>query len=545
MSVLIVPELDADPWPTLGPQVCDWIEEHLVYGPGELKGEPYVIEPEFRALIYRMYEVYPQSHKNQGRRRFKRAAISSRKGTAKTEKGALIAIVESHPTGPVRCDGWDENGQPVGVRVRSPYIPLVAFSLDQTEDLAYGVARQIVEESSVAGDYDIGLERMVVLDGRGKEDGKIVPLGGSPNSRDGARTTFQYVDESHRLFLPRLKKAHQVMLMNMYKRIGADPWTLETTTSFSPGEGSVAEDTHHYAKQIEAGKVKDPRLFYFHRQASSDADMVSRKDVRAALLEASGPTASWSGDIDNLVDHWFEPNTDQAYYRRVWLNQPIAGAGAAWKKANWAACEDEDEKQPEPGELVVLGFDGARRRDAVCIYGFDVEKGHGFPLGIWQKGEHDDDDWEVPSVEVDAVIRMAFETWDVWRLYGDPPYWDDRLDAWAGEFGEERVAKWWTNRQRPMAMALQSFTSAINEGLMTHDGDPRETEHILNSYRYELNIRDEDDKPLWTIRKERADSPNKIDAAMAATLAWEARGDCITKGMPRAKKKSRKLHTFS
>jgi hypothetical protein len=40
-----------------------------------------------------------------------------------------------------------------------------------------------------------------------------------------------------------------------------------------------------------------------------------------------------------------------------------------------------------------------------------------------------------------------------------------------------------------------------------------------------LPQRDEQGKPLWLIRKERSDSPQKIDLAMAAVLSWEARTD--------------------
>jgi hypothetical protein len=97
MATLIVPPLDRKPWPTLGPELCDWIEANLVYGPGPKKGEPYVVEPEFRGELYRMYEVFPRGHARAGRRRFKRAALSKRKGTAKSEKGAIIAAAELHP----------------------------------------------------------------------------------------------------------------------------------------------------------------------------------------------------------------------------------------------------------------------------------------------------------------------------------------------------------------------------------------------------------------------------------------------------------------
>lgn len=543
MATFLVPPQDEVWWPTLGPQVVDWIEANLVYGPGELKGLPYKVEPEFKALLWRMYEVYPEDHKLAGRRRFKRCSLSLRKGTAKTEKAAILAITEAHPEAPVRCDGFDANGEPVGVAVQSPYIPLVAFSQEQTEDLAFGVARQILEECSLGSDFDIGLERIIVLDPRGREAGKIVPLGGSPNARDGARTTFQHVDESHRLYLDRLKRAHNTMLQNVYKRVGADAWTLETTTTFDPGQGSIAEETYHYARKVSTGAVQDSRLFFFHRQAADDAPLTTKDEVRAALLEASGPAAEWSGDIDALVDHFFEPGTDRTYFRRVWLNQAVAGSGKAFEKDSWNRCADFTKGPAPDGEVIVLGFDGARRRDATSLVACDPVRSHIWPIATWLRPEHADDDWEIPSEEVDAAVEMAFNTWDVWRMYGDPPYWDDRMDAWAGLYGEKRVIKWWTNRQRAMANALRSFDTSMRSEAFTHDGDTTLTEHVLNSYRQDLTIRDEDDRPLWVIRKERPNSPQKIDAAMAAVLAWEAAGDCVAAGIPRTRR-NRKLVTF-
>lgn len=91
--LLVVPGPDPEPWPTLGPQVCDFIEERGVYGPGSLQGQPYVIDPEFRAFLYRSHEVYPKGHPWAGRRRFKRVGLSVRKGLAKTEKESLLSLI--------------------------------------------------------------------------------------------------------------------------------------------------------------------------------------------------------------------------------------------------------------------------------------------------------------------------------------------------------------------------------------------------------------------------------------------------------------------
>jgi hypothetical protein len=300
VTVLTIPELDAKPWPTLGPQVWDWMLENLVYGPGDLRGLALAEHPpddEFRGLLYRSYEVFPRDYPRAGRRRFRRVAWSLRKGTAKTERAAWIAAAELHPDAPVRCDGWRRTGSrwdPVGVGVVDPYIPLVAYTEEQTEDLAYAALYTILSEGPLADDFDIGLGRIVRKGG----DGKAQPLASAPDARDGARTTFQHFDETHRLVLPRLVEAHGVMQGNLAKRRAADPWSLETTVAFAPGEGSVAERTWEYATAVKQGRERDPSLFFFHRGASDEHDL--QRAVRGRHHRRPGAESSSCGGRTSL-----------------------------------------------------------------------------------------------------------------------------------------------------------------------------------------------------------------------------------------------------
>lgn len=528
MATLIVPPPDSKPWPTLGPQICDWIEDNLVYGPGDLRGQRYKIEPEFRALIYRMYEVVPKGKPGAGRRRFNRAAINVRKGTAKTEKGAIIAACELHPDAPVRCDGWDANGDPVGIGVRDPYVALVAYTQEQTEELGFNVLRTILSEGPLAEDFDIGLERILVLDGRGRAAGKAVPLTGAPGARDGARTTWQFFDETHRMTRATLMKAHTTMLQNTYKRQMADAWTLETTTMHDPTEMSVAADTYAYAQSIALGEVQDPRLFYFMRYAPEEMPLVTREDVRAALLEASGPAADWSADLDGLVEHWFEPKTDKNYYRRVWLNQRVSGTGKAFDSVKWAEAADAKHVVRDRAKIAI-GFDGAKNRDGTAVVACELESGHMWLAGYWQ-GPDGDDEWEVDPHHVTQVLEQLFDQYKVDRLYADPFYWTTEVDSWRGRWGDRRVISFATTSYKRTGMACQSFAQAILSGQVSHDGDSKLAEHIGNSVKMDVNLRGDDDVPLWVITKERRGSPLKIDAAMAAVLAWQARNDSIAKG---------------
>ena len=526
MTVLTVPALGkkGERWPSLGAGVVAFIEERLVHGPGDLRGQPVTLDEEKRGLVYRMYEVYPRGHAQAGRRRFRRCALSLRKGSSKTEFAALIAAVELHPDGPVRCDGFDARGNPVGRGVTDPYIPLVAYTEEQSDELAYGALKVILENSSVADDFDIGLERIMRVGG----DGKAVSLSNSPDARDGARTTFAVADETHRWTLPRLRQAHRTMLANLPKRRMSDAWALEVTTAPSPGEGSVAEDTMNYARQVADGQLTDSRLFFFHRQAGDDHDLTTAEGLRAAVLEASGPVAEWS-DIDGIVEQWQDPTADKAYLERVWLNRLVRASDRAFDVTRWDTLTRPD-YAPARGAVVALGFDGARWRDATALVAVEVATGYAWVLGLWERPENVET-WEVSVTEVTAVVAHAFEMWNVCRMYCDPPYWESTVAEWAGRYGDKIVFEWWTNRSKPVAFALRSFQSAIAAGDISHSGDQRLRRHLGNAVKRYLLQRDDEDKPLWNIYKERPDSPHKIDAAMAAVLAWEARNDALAEGV--------------
>src|SRR5690606_8506072 len=155
---------------------------------------------------------------------------------------------------------------------------------------------------------------------------------------------------------------------------------------------------------------------------------------------------------------------------------------------------------------------------------------------VWQRPDSHHADaqgdraWEVPAEEVDQVVADAFDCWQVVRMYCDPPKWEGWVSTWAGRYGDKVVLEWWTNRRKPMAFAIRSWSTAIEAGELAHSGDSRLTAHVGNAYRHYTKLVDDEEKPLWVLRKERPDSPHKIDLAMAAILSWEARNDAVAAG---------------
>lgn len=528
--LLVVPGPDPEPWPTLGRQVCQFIEERAVYGPGSLQGEPYRIDPEFKAFLYRAYEVYPKGHEWAGRRRFKRVGMSVRKGLAKTEKEAVMVLVDLHPEAPARCDGFDANGRPVGRPVRSPYIPMLAVTAEQVEELAFGALRYIIEHGPDADLFDSSLERIIRLDEYGREDGKALPLANAPGSRDGARTTLNAFDEPHRLYLPRARQAHETMSGNLPKRPLEDPYSLYVGTAGQPGQNSIAEDVHKEALAIAAGTIERPDLLYLYRSDDGDHDLDVKDERIAAIREATGPAGEWGpGQFDDIASQWDRPGADKAYLERVWLNR--------WRKSGsqfFDMRRVEELLKPEStianDGFVALGFDGARFRDATALVATDITTGLQELLGMWERPA-DVEDWEVPEDEVTELVAATMKRYEVWKLYADPPHWVETIGSWSAKW-PDRVEEWWTKRSILMAYTHRAYLEAIGSGAVTFGGDDTGrtdflphadmVRHLANAGVHELKVRDDEGKPLLVMRKQDGNEELKFDAAMAGSLSWKA-----------------------
>ncbi len=522
--------------------MCEFIEERVVYGPGSLQGEPYVIDPEFRAWLYRAFEVFPKGHEWEGRRRFKRGGLSVRKGLAKTEKAAIVTYVCLHPEGPAVCDGFDSRGEPVGRPVRSPYIPMLSVTVEQVEELAFGALKYIVENGPDADLFDSSLERVLRLDEYGRADGfGARPLANAPGARDGARTTLNVFDEPHRLYLPRQIQAHDTMDANLPKRPLEDPWSLYVGTAGQPGQGSVAENLHSEARAIHEGRLREPKLFYLYRTDDNPKrDLSSKAERIEAIREATGPAGEWGpGQFDDIASQWDRPGADKGYLERVWLNRWVRSSSQFFDPKIVEACGKAGAGLTiAPDAFVTLGFDGARYRDSTALVATEITTGLQECLGLWERPE-DVEEWEVPEDEVDELLADAMKRFEVWGLYADPPHWTENVGRWAARW-PDRVLEWWTNQYKRMAYAGRAYKESMAAGAVLIGGSDSPdvdfqphadlVRHLNNAGAHELKLKDDEGKPLYVMRKQDGRDELKFDAGMAACLSWTARLDAIKAG---------------
>lgn len=536
MSELIVPN-DRSYYPTLGPEICELMEAALVFGPGDLLGKPYVLDDEDRALIYHAYEVYPRGHELAGRRCYDLVTFMMAKGTKKSERGAAFAAAELHPEAPVRFDGW-RGRTPVGRPVASPYIPIVAYSEKQAEDTSFSKMRAMIADGRDAHLFDIGLDRILRL----SDGGKAEALSSSPDSRDGGLTTFEIEEETHRWTLPRQHETHATMSANLTKRPIAEPWGLQLTTGYRPGEGSVAEEEHDEAVKLSAQpieKQRDARRFFFYRWADEKIKIrdatgqFDESQVRVAVVDALGPIASRWKDPPRIARELIKQERIQpGYGERVFLNRAVKAGDAAFDIVAWKKLAKRNRKgvatyTVAKGALITLGWDGSKVDDWSACIATEVATGFQWPIGIWDPLEFGG---QIPRHIVDVVVDQAFEDYEVWRMYADPPYWKDEIAGWQGKYGEKTVIGWETWRPHPMGFLVRNYVTAITSGELSHDGDPVFTSHIGNSRKRLLSVKDDKGERLFTIAKERDGSPHKVDAAVAGGLSWAARTDAIKSG---------------
>lgn len=547
---LIVPAIEDFDYPTLGDQVCKFLEERACFGPGDLKGQPLQLDADRKFIIYRAYEVWPEGHPKAGRRRWKRIAVSVRKGFAKTELMALIAFAELHPEAPVRFNGFDDDadfGLAQGRPVFDPYIPMLANAKLQVEELAFGALKLICEESVDSDLFDAQNEQIIRLDDRGKADGKAVPLANSPDSNDGGRTTFNAFDETHRLYLPSERNAVTTMEANLGKRVAQDPWSMSTTTAGEPGQNSVAETDHFEAESMSRGEIKRPRMWYFHRQASDDWDMDKFEDRVEAIREASGPELAARTDLDDLASQWDIPNADKPYLERVWTNRWTQQGLQAFNVGKFKLLARPGLSIPR-GAFVTVGFDGARYRDSTALVMTDVRTGLQQVEFLAEKPLNDDD-WEVDEDAVTAQWNYLRRSYKVLLLRGDPAYWTSTLGTWSSKAGDSPITKrpvvqeFWTNKQDRMVKALLAYEDAINSGKITYadsvQGEPAKhgdlVRHVGNAGKHMLNQVDiQTGKRKWILGKLHKD--RKFDGCMASVLSWDARMEVLPK-LPKPKKR--------
>lgn len=539
------PQYEGD-FPSLGYGVIDWAYDNL-NEPDNAEGLPLTFTREMEDFIIRWYGIDPET----GRFLYRRGLIGRPRGWGKSPFLAALALAEG--LGPVLFDGWNADGQPVGKpwhTVRTPLIHVAAVSEEQTKNswdpLLEMVAGPVVD--NYPGVEPLGTRVNLPV-------GRIQIITSSATSVKGAKSVFCILDQTEEWYPSKGGPLLAQTMRTNAAKVGGR--TLESPNAYIPGLGSVAEESAEYAQHIRDGRARSEAFLYDHREAPADTDPTDKDSLELGLRYAYGDSSDhpdgclihnpacppgWS-PIDSNVEMFYDPANDIQQLRSDFLNQ-ITHASDAWiTRPEWNARSTSvvhDEPQTlQKGDTITLGFDGSRKRskgvtDATALVACRVSDGFIQPIRIWEEPDGPEaEHWRVPVDEVKTVVDETFSQYQVVGFYADPAKWEGVLADWESQYGARLRVKatranpieWWMTggRSALITRILEQFYNAVIDGELTHSGNSVLTQHVLNARRRQKSTG-------YQIYKQNPDSPHKIDAAIAAVLAWSARLDALAGG---------------
>lgn len=499
-----IPELKGDDLArSMGMFAVWWIETFFRVGRGGGVGLP----EEFDMDEY-LFMLHAYALTEWGTRRFNRVFYSRAKGKNKSGKAAGICAFEG--LAPCRFDHWAEEGEtyeflgevypyspgePVGRMVQMPQILCLATAEGQTgnifDSIYYNCDQGPLSQLKGVG-LDVGRTRIGLPEG-----GEIIPTTSGAASKDGGLETFAACDETHLYNTNKLRNMYKTVQRNLGKRKGdADPWILETSTMYKPGEESIAETSYKYAWDTASGKIKHRSGIYFdHVYANIDLDdFADEKKVLRALQVAYGASAKssdskdylilpdgrmtvlddegvdpeghtyWDGELGPSKDGWidlngqmdqiYQPDSDPADSMRYFFNT-LSSVHDAWitesdiqshllyrdemhTAFNSIRLDGAWQRFVTKKEPITLGFDGSVSDDSTALVGCRVSDGMLFLIKLESAPDGPEKaTWRVNRDAFDGMARWMMDKYNVVGFFADVAYFEQMIGGWEKDFGKQ------------------------------------------------------------------------------------------------------------
>jgi phage terminase large subunit-like protein len=323
---------------------------------------------------------------------------------------------------------------------------------------------------------------------------------------EGLNASCVIFDEIHAL--PD-RKMWDVMQLSMASR--KQPLMIATTTAGqktdSSGQDSTAYGLYQHLKRVSTTEIPDPTFFGAWWEAPPEADHRTEESWKVA--NPGYGVLNSKEDFEAMVRR-----TPESEFRTKRCNQWVSSMNAWLPNGAWQPLAEQRELRPD--EDIIIGFDGSFNGDCTSLMGCTIpkedEKPYLFMIKTWEKQPEDTDDWRVNTQEVEDVIIQFCSTHNVKEIACDPYRWQRSMDAMA-EMGLPVIEFPSTSPSR-MVGACAKFYTAVTEQTMIHDGDPLLERHLTNAVV-------KTDRIGPRIVKDNRGSPRKIDAAVAAVIAFD------------------------
>ncbi len=368
---------------------------------------------------------------------------------------------------------------------------LVVASDQRQANITLRYARRMVELNPVLAErVQVYADRLYLPE----NDATLLPLPAERGALHGHDPSLQIVDELH------------VVTEDVWEAVTSVAGKRPESLTLAISTPASSPDSVMW-RLVEHGRRADDPAFFFKEFAAPEGCAVTdRKAWRIGnpAMACRGPFLSEDG-VEAARKTIREP-----VFRQLRLGQWVTGVESWLPFGAWEACA-LDGRTVGRRERVVLAFDGSASGDSTALVGCTLD-GHLWVEGLWENPG--DRGWRVPREDVTRAVDAAFDRYDVLELACDPWGWRSEIEAWAKQHGERRVLEWNTAHAQRMAPATDRLYQAVATRQVSHDGDGRLAAHVAHCVAKRTPMGD-------LVSKDKRGSPRKIDAAVAAIVAYD------------------------
>ena len=458
---------------TQGHNVIRFLEEFLTLG-GSYFGQPFEVLDFQREVINDIYRL-----DDEGKRRHRTYLLGLPRKNAKTTLAAALGVYH------LIAD--DADPAPVAI---------AAAGDRQQARLVFDEVRRMIQANEDLASVCTVYRNEVKCHRNG---GTFRVVSADAGLQQGLNPSFVVIDEYHVH-----KTAELFDALTLGSATRSQPLTLVISTAGFDLESPLGR-LYRYGAKVTSGEIEDPSFgMTWWGPAENEEYDLHDPEVWARFNPA------WAHFMNQGEFESAHRRTAQAPFIRYRLN--------GWTKAenSWLPAGVFEglasERRLEPGEPVVLGFDGAWQSDSTALVACSVEEPrHIEIIGLWEKPDDQSAmGWRTPVHEVYSTITDAFEKFSVVELAADPWRFEQSLASLAEE--GYPVVEFPTGSVQRMTQATQAMFDAVIDGRLSHSGDPALIRHFSNAVLRE-------DARGARVTKDRRGSTRKIDAAVAAIIA--------------------------
>jgi phage terminase large subunit-like protein len=380
---------------------------------------------------------------------------------------------------------------------------VVAAAEKEQARIIFGEAKRMVESSELSEICTLYRDAIYV-----PSTGSVMKvLSAEAYSKEGLNVSRAILDEAH---AHRNRELFDVLSLSMGNR-GKLAQLLAVTTAGQKqdmtGQDSIAYSLYQYGKRVSTGEIDDPTFFMSWWEAEPEAD--HRLETTWESANPGYNDLVSKDDFASAVNRTPEPE-----FRTKRLNQWVSSLNAWLPTGKWEQLDADIELDPD--QPVIVGFDGSFNGDctalAYCTIPKEDELPHVGLIRVWEKQPEDTDDWRVSTSEVEDEIIQFCQKYNVKEIACDPFRWQRTMEAMQ-DLGLP-VVEYNSSSPSRMVPACSKLYQAVTESQLTHDGNPTLTRHLSNTV---IKV----DRLGPRIVKEHRGSPRKIDAAVAAVIAFD------------------------